>query len=324
MLPVRIDPTGRTGPTRGQARAKRWRRTSSGCYVPDHVDASRPVQRIAEAVPLLPPGGAVTGWASLHLQMVAFLDGVRADGCTPRDVLLVTGPRQRRRPRDGIRFLQDRLDDVILVRGVPCTPVRRALFDEMRFSGSLEDAVVAMDMTAAAGAVSISRMRRYAETHAGWDGVRLVREALDLADEDSKSPQETRYRMVWQCEAGLSRPLVNQPIFSRAGRLLGYPDLLDVDAGLVGEYDGADHRTASRHSKDVGREDLFRRCGLEVTRATSYDLRDRPALTHRILDARRRATARPRGEGTWTLEPPPWFRPELPLDVRLDLRGEPD
>ena len=210
------------------------------------------------------------------------------------------------------------------VRGVPCTPVRRALFDEMRLSESLEDAVVAMDMAAAAGVVSISRMTRYVEAHAGWDGVPLARQALDWADEDSKSPQETRYRLVWQREAGLPRPLVNQPIFSLTGRLLGYPDLLDVEAGLVGEYDGDDHRRAFRHSKDVSREDLFRRVDLEVTRATSYDLRDRPALARRILSARRRARAIPPSQRQWTLEAPPWFRPELPLDILLDLRGEPD
>jgi hypothetical protein len=213
------------------------------------------VQRVAEAVPLLPAGGAVTGWAALLLQHVAFLDGLGADGTTPRPVLLVTGPGMGRRGRPGVRFLQDRLEQVVLVRGVPCMRPRRALFDEMRLSRTLEDAVVAMDMVAAAEVMSISRMRRYVLDHGGWDGVPLVREALTWADEDSRSPQETRYRLVWQREAGLPRPKVNQPVFGPTGRLLGYPDLLDVETGLVGEYDGEDHRRARRHSSDVNRED---------------------------------------------------------------------
>ena len=95
--------------------------------------------------------------------------------------------------------------------------------------------------------------------------------------------------MVWRLEAGLPPPLLNRPLFDRHGRLLGYPDLLDVEAGLVGEYDGADHRGAHRHSKDVGREDLLRRHGLEVFRVTGPDLRVPGRVRARMLEARSRA-----------------------------------
>ena len=110
---------------------------------------------------------------------------------------------------------------------------------------------------------------------------------------------------MWTLDAGLPRPLVNQPVFDRRGRLLGYPDLLDVEAGLVGEYDGEDHRRSLRHSHDVGREALFRRHGLEVTRATSWDLRDRADLCDRIRDARARCRPLPLDRRSWTLTPPP-------------------
>ncbi len=85
----------------------------------------------------------------------------------------------------------------------------------------------------------------------------------------------------------------SEPIFDRSGRLLGIPDLLDIEAGLAIEYDGDDHRTARRHSSDVGREDLFRALWLPAT--------ERP----------------------WTTRVPEDYTLELPLDVELDLRRAP-
>ena len=35
---------------------------------------------------------------------------------------------------------------------------------------------------------------------------------------------------------------MNCPVHDRSGRLLGIADLLDEEAGLVVEFDGADHR----------------------------------------------------------------------------------
>ncbi len=58
-------------------------------------------------------------------------------------------------------------------------------------------------------------------------------------------------RLIWYSTANCLMPLVNCAILDRDGRLLGIADLLDEAAGLVVEYDGADHRGAIRHSKDV-------------------------------------------------------------------------
>jgi hypothetical protein len=307
IWPVQVDPEGIQGPTRGQTQGPKWRRSSPGFYVPTSVDRTGSSQRIVEAAVLLPGGGAVTGWASLHLRGAFFLDGQRYGAL--RAVPLVVGPGQRRRRRDGIRFLEDRVGHVEMVYRIPCTPVRRAVFDEMRLSDDVREAVVAVDMAAAAGLVSVAQMRVFVAGHSGWNGVPLAREALDLADEGSDSPQETRYRLVWQLDARLPRPLVNPPVFDRSGRLLGYPDLLDPAAGLVGEYDGDDHRRAARHSADVGREARLRDVGLEVTRATGADVLDRAMLAARILEARERARFEDPERRRWTLTPPPGWRP---------------
>jgi hypothetical protein len=271
------------------------------------VDPTVSSQRIVEAAVLLPPGGAVTGWASLHLRGAFFLDGQRYGDLRP--VPLVVGPGHRRRPQDGIRFLEDRVGRVEAVYRIPCTPALRAVFDEMRLSDDLREAVVAIDMAAAATLATVAQMTAFVAGHSRWNGVPLARQALSLADGDSASPQETRYRLVWVLDAGLPRPLVNQPVFDRRGKLLGYPDLLDPVAGLVGEYDGDDHRKAARHSGDVAREAGLRAVGLEVTRATGADVRDRAMLAARILEARGRARFEDPDRRRWTLTPPPGWRP---------------
>lgn len=180
-----------------------------------------------------------------------------------------------------------------------------------------------MDMAAAARIMSISRMRSHVATRAGWAGVEQVRAALDLADEDSRSPQETRARLIWVMDARLPRPSVNPPIFDRAGHLLGYPDLLDVEAGLVVEYDGDDHRSSRRHSDDVDREARFRAHGLEVTRLTTRDVGAPARAVTRFHTARSRARWLPPERRAWTLTMPEDHRFDLPLDYELDLRGEP-
>ena len=93
-------------------------------------------------------------------------------------------------------------------------------------------------------------------------------------------------------------------MFSTSGELLGIPDLLDPQAGLVVEYDGADHLTARRRHRDVRREEAFRDHGLDYLTVLAPDLHERERLARRMREARTRAEAtldlRPR---RWTLEP---------------------
>lgn len=197
--------------------------------------------------------------------------------------------------------------------------MERSLFDAMR-GADLRDAVVAMDMAAAADLVSVARMRRYLSTRTGARGVRHVAKALAVASEQSRSPNETRMRLVWVLDAGLPAPSVNQPVFDRDGRLLGIVDLLDVHAGLVGEYDGADHRSAARHSSDVDREDALRRVGLEVFRVTGPDLLVPGRVASRMRSARERAAWELPERRRWTTDPPAWWEGPVTLDEHLDAQ----
>jgi hypothetical protein len=287
-----------------------------------------PEQRVLEQSVRLPAHGAVTGWASCRWRGAAYFDGLEPDGVTRRPVPLVVGGTTSIRTDERISLSRERIDpgEVTLVRGVPCAKVERALFDEMRGARDQREAVVAMDMVAAAELASVRQMRSYVETRAGWKGVPRVRRALELADENSMSPNETRMRLVWVLDAALPTPLSNQPVFDLRGNLLGVADLLDPSAGVVGEYDGAAHRGARRHRRDVMREDRFRRASLEYFKVVGPDLAEVDTLVDRMATTRQRARFLPRSERAWTLTPPEgWYDSPLEtmtLDERLAFRAE--
>jgi hypothetical protein len=292
--------------------------------VPASVTDDLPEQRILEQSMRLPEGGAVTGWAACRLLGAAFFDGLATDGRTRHQVPLWTGSLAQLTEDEQVRVHRDEMvpGEVTTRYGIPCGRPLRGVFDAARDADDVREAVVAIDMMAAAELVSVRQLRGYVGTQAGMRGVGRVREALDLASEDSRSPNETRVRLIWQLDAGLSRPLVNQPVFDLDGRLLGIVDLLDAAAGVVGEYDGADHRSARRHSADVDRESRLRAAGLEVFRVTGPDVSRREVVVERIRQARARAMRLPLGRRSWTTAPPPDWPVELPLHERLEQRAE--
>jgi hypothetical protein len=222
------------------------------------------------------------------------------------------------RPRPGIRLLREALEDdeILLFHGARGTTAPRALFDEMR-GAELREAVVAMDMAAAAELTSVARQELYTRERHNWRGAAHALRALALADNGSKSPNETRLRLIWVLDALLPRPLVNVPIFDGGGALLGIADLFDPEAGVVGEFDGGLHRGARRHTRDLDRDDRFRRAGLEVFRVTGLDLLHRDRVVNRMKEAFARArSVRP----TWTLEPPEDWQPGWDLETLLEIR----
>ena len=323
VRPVPLDPAGVAGPTRGQARGRGWRRTTQGLYVPSDVDAAVVEQRILEMSMLLPELGGATGWAGCRADGATFFDGLMTDGQTELPVPLCIGPLgKRREPKDAV-YSRERLlpGELVTRHGIQCVNRFRSLFDEMRYAVSVRESVVAMDMMAAAERISLRQMWGYVDEHPGWTGVPQARAALELASEHSRSPNETRMRMIWRLDAGLPPPLVNRPVFDLNGRLLGYPDLLDPVAGLVGEYDGAEHRKARRHSKDVAREERMRAVGLEYFKITGPDLPDVPLVVARMTSTRSRAKWLSPERRAWTLQPPVGWEQPPTLDQTLELRA---
>ncbi|MBB6628349.1 hypothetical protein H5V45_13565 [Nocardioides sp. KIGAM211] len=315
VRPVPLDPAGEDGPTKRQASGPHWRRTSQGLYVPASVSDQLPEQRILEQSVRLPRGGAVTGWAACRLWGGSFFDGLGRDGTTRLPVPLALGAGNIRGDRQ-VRLVREPLtsEEVMRRYGIPCCAVERAVFDAVRLAPDDREAVVVLDMAAAAVLTSVTRMRVYVGAHPRRRRIARARLALALASEHSRSPNETRLRLVWVLDAGLPADvLVNCPVHDKWGRLLGIADLLDPVAGLAVEFDGADHRGAGRHTRDVAKDEAFRDSGLEVARVTGLDLADRPHVVRRLLAAHARATSRPRG--TWEARPP-----ASTLDTLLDER----
>jgi hypothetical protein len=267
-------------------------------------------QRILEQSVRLPSCGAVTGWASLRWQGATFFDDRSPDPATgPLPVPVVLGGWADIGRDAGILVSRERFwwHEIIEVAGVRCAVADRAVFDEVRRVRGLRHRVVVIEMALAALLISLGAFGAYVVTRSGWTGVPEVRQALGLACVGSRSPAETYMRLIWVLDAELPTPVCNKPLFGPDGELLGYPDLFDPVAGVVGEYDGADHTVQDRRSPDIAREQRFRDHGLEYFTLVRGDLRDRPRAARRMLAARARARFAVPDQRLWTLEPPPWW-----------------
>jgi len=283
-------------------------------YVPSRVDGSVPEQRILEQGARIPAYGAVTGWAALRWHGASYFDGLGYDGeQLPVPLVLDSGVRPD--PRFTQTETQLAPTEWTVIDGLPVTTVQRALFDEVCRRPSDREGGTAISMAAAARLVSVDLFARYVAQRRAWTGVPHVRRSLAVARDDCWSPQEHRMVLVWVLDAGLEPPLCNRELFDLDGRLIGVPDLLDPVAGLVGEYQGEDHKDGVQHRKDVAREERFRDHGLEFFELVGGDIANREVAVRRMLSARRRAKFLPPESRAWTLEPPPWrVRPETVHD----------
>ena len=287
------------------ARGPGFRRTSPGRYVPIQVDESVVEQRILEQGSRLRGTGAVTGWASLRWQGAAYFTGLDIEGdCRPVPLLL--GPALVRGD-ERVAVTQEQIlpAEILWCGEIRCTGADRATFDEIRAVSrwSLREAVVAGDMAIAAKLISADQLRAYVAARGTWTGVPRAREVVALVCDGSRSPQETRMRLIWVLDARLPTPLLNPEVYDLHGRLIGIPDLLDPVAGVVGEYDGGDHRRRDRRRNDIARLERFADHGLESFVIVEGDLRDRDAVRRRMLAARKRASFLPEQRRRWMLEP---------------------
>ncbi|MEO9325134.1 hypothetical protein ABFT23_16685 [Nocardioides sp. C4-1] len=207
-----------------------------------------------------------------------------------------------------------------IIGGLPVATVGRALFDEIATRDDLWSAVQAIDMTAAARLISVWLFATFVSNCTSRIGAPLAREAASYAVDESLSPREPWLRLVCELRAGLWGLLVNRPVFDLSGHLIGMPDLFDAVAGLVIEYFGEVHRSATRHRKDLVREELFRSHGLEYVAIARGDSRQEAAS--RILAARSRAGFLEPAARAWTVEPPSWYREPETLDAFLERTGQ--
>ena len=324
VLPLTTQQLLAEGVGRSALRGPRWRTTSRGLCVPSEVGGT-PAQRSVEAVPLVPPCGALTGWAAAYAHGADYLDGLDPFTQQPLPVPIGLNTTAGRGNLTGVTFHRDRLGgaEVDTLLGLRVTTPHRTAVEGARHATNLVEAVVFLDMVGRAVEIDPARLALWCRTHPGWRGVDQLRQALRWCDVRSASPWETRLRMFYRREVGLPRPEVNVPVFNQGGDFLGTPDLLDVDAGLAVEFDGQDHRLREQHRGDNLREEKLEDSNLVVCRVDSLDLRHRGPLGERLRSAYRRGLARDRSRDRFTTAEPEWWRSrraawgEDPQRVRL-------
>ena len=129
-------------------------------------------------------------------------------------------------------------------------------------------------------------------------------------------------RLVWHLQAQRPVPLANRPVFDLAGRHVGTPDLIDLQAGVYGQYEGASvHLVGSQRSADIRQEAAYRALGLEGVYMVAADHRDPASFIRRLDEAYERAARRSADDRNWRSEPPDWWTPTSSVVMRRALVG---
>lgn len=119
----------------------------------------------------------------------------------------------------------------------------------------------------------------------GRQGVRVLRQAAELARDGADSPQETRLRLALHL-AGLPEPEVNVWVLDDHGRRAFQPDLMFRKWRVAVQYEGPHHSDPRQVEVDVGRAELAVALGWDEVRITRRHMgqRRRPAV-HKVAAA---------------------------------------
>jgi len=291
-------------------------------YLPTSVELTTE-QRIVEASCCLPEYGGVTGWAALHWQKAErWFDGTAPDGSLLPVTLAVAGNDIR--PQPGIQVSAERLDprDLIIVDGLSLTVAVRSVCFEMRYASSDREAARCLSMAAYYDLVSIDELADYASQHSGWTGIPQCRRGIPLAEENCWSPAELDMVLTWRLEADLPRPLCNQPLFDLDGRHIGTPDLVDLEAGVIGQYHGGLHLSGTQRAIDERAVERYRDVGLECFSMLAADRGRAGRMAERMHAARSRARWEAESLRRWTIEQPPWWTATHTVELRRALSAQ--
>jgi hypothetical protein len=269
VLPVRRLGPDRSGPSPGVLRGGAWVQVAQGWHVPAGTPRT-PEQRTFEVAVRLREASLITGWAALRLAGASYFEGLAEDRRMPLPVpVLLPHHARLRGPQVRVERTRLPLPAAVWQSGVRCVPGELALLHELRRAATPRHAGVMVDMALAAGVVDLSRLRQAAS-----DQRRLpagAAYALDRACGECRSPRESDMLQIWESVAGFPRPLMNREVRDLSGRLLAVVDLLDVEAGVCGEFNGAAHRSAARQSRDEKRHAALRGVGLETFAVVGSD-----------------------------------------------------
>ncbi|MCU1527057.1 MAG: hypothetical protein JWP75_820 [Frondihabitans sp.] len=109
-----------------------------------------------------------------------------------------------------------------------------------------------------------------------------LREALELIRPKSRSPAETRLRLLI-VHSGLPEPVLNYDATSASGEVLGCVDLAYPSRRIAIEYEGEHHfRDRAQDEKDIERRERFADAGWRTIRVTSEHMLHPNILVARV------------------------------------------
>lgn len=162
------------------------------------------------------------------------------------------------------------------VDGVMVTTPERSAYDLGRRL-PLVQAVAAVDELCALGVCGPERVAQVAAAHPGDRGLLALTQVLALVDPGAGSPWETHLRVLLM-RAGLPRPRTQADIRGPDGRFLARADLCWPEYKIIGEYEGAQHRSGRQFTRDIDRYNELQLAGWSVVRVTAEQLTGRPQV----------------------------------------------
>ncbi len=202
----------------------------------------------------------------------------------PEEPWHITGendfPRLRRRHVVAHRSVDQR--GVVIVDGLRCTDPLTTWADLAGTLG-LDDLVVMGDaIVEFCQGISTGDLRQVVRARAGHRGVVRMREAGDLVRVGSRSPMESKTRLMF-LRGGLPEPELNAPVVDAAGEWLAFGDFVWREQRVVAEFDGDFHRTDRRQwQRDVGRRESVQEAGWTYVQLTARSVTV-PAYRDRLI-----------------------------------------
>lgn len=213
----------------------------------------------------------------------------RLEGQSDLDVMCQSGKGPIQRPGCiGHRGLESR--QTVMLHGLPVVGLADTWVDlgEVLKRGlDLDDLVVAGDVVAsrldltAGGGEGVRLMRTAMTSRVRPRGKKLLTAALALVSPRSKSPMETRARLMFH-RAGLPAPELNVGVEFDAGAGAGgagwmlEADFLWRDRRVIGEYQGEHHKEIGQRAVDVARRHLAEDDGWTFVEIFAGDVYRRP------------------------------------------------
>jgi very-short-patch-repair endonuclease len=207
----------------------------------------------------------------------------------PVEVIQPPGARLRSRQEIHVRRVRLVPGEVVRTPLGYATSPARTVFDLARQGNLLED-VAWVDGLLRVTEISTDDARALVPTHPGVRGLRALDRVLDLCDPRAESPRESKLRVIL-VTAGLPKPECQVVVRDATGRFVARLDLAWPHQRIGVEYDGAHHRGAAQHSKDLFRHNRLRACGWTVIQVDAALFANENALIQMVSTVL--ATARP-------------------------------